>query len=93
MVSGMVVVAKPALPDRPNIAPGLTPLFQRFGKRKRLASGDCLCGPFSISSPTSLDVLGLAILQASLAAFPPDGIVMHPSDWRRIRLTKDFEGR
>ena len=38
-------------------------------------------------------MLGLAILQASLADFPPDGIVMHPSDWRRIRLTKDFESR
>jgi Phage capsid family len=54
---------------------------------------DGLCGPFASSPPTSPDVLGLAILQASLAAFPPDGIVMHPSDWRRIRLTKDFEGR
>jgi HK97 family phage major capsid protein len=38
-------------------------------------------------------VLGLAILQASLADFPPDGIAMHPSDWWRIRLTEDFEGR
>jgi hypothetical protein len=36
-------------------------------------------------------MLGLAILQAPLADFPPDGIFMHLSDWRRIRLTKDFE--
>jgi hypothetical protein len=38
-------------------------------------------------------MLGLAILQAPLADFPPDGIFMHLSDWRRIRLTKEFESR
>jgi HK97 family phage major capsid protein len=48
--------------------------------------------PFSITSPTMIDVLGLAILQSSLADFPPDGIVIHPSDWARIRLEKDSEG-
>jgi HK97 family phage major capsid protein len=48
--------------------------------------------PFTITSPTSLDILGLAMLQSALADFPPDGIVIHPSDWARIRMTKNDVG-
>lgn len=49
--------------------------------------------PFTVPSPTMIDLLGLAIVQAALADFPPDGIVIHPSDWMRIRLTKDADGK
>lgn len=49
--------------------------------------------PFTISSATMIDTVGLAILQNALADFPADGIVMHPSDWMRIRLLKDADGK
>ncbi|RIY00871.1 phage major capsid protein [Aureimonas flava] len=48
--------------------------------------------PFTISGSTIIDQVGLAVLQASLTDFPPDGIIMHPSDWMRIRLQKDAGG-
>jgi HK97 family phage major capsid protein len=41
---------------------------------------------------TKIDIIGLALLQATLADYEPDGIVLHPSDWMDIRLTKDDEG-
>ncbi|RVO81905.1 phage major capsid protein [Sinorhizobium medicae] len=49
--------------------------------------------PFTISGATMIDTVGLAILQNALADFPADGIVMHPSDWMRIRLLKDTDGK
>lgn len=49
--------------------------------------------PFSISSPTMIDNVGLAVLQAALTDVPPDGIVLNPSDWWRMRLTKDADGK
>lgn len=45
--------------------------------------------PFSVSGATVIDTLRLALLQASLAEFPADGIVLHPTDWARVELTKD----
>ncbi len=41
---------------------------------------------------TMIDQVGLAILQQSLTEFETDGVVMHPSDWMRIRLIKDTDG-
>lgn len=49
--------------------------------------------PITMPSPTSIDQIGLAILQASLAGHPADGVVMHPADWMWIRLAKDTTGR
>lgn len=49
--------------------------------------------PFTIASATMLDTIGLAILQNALADFPADGIILHPSDWMRMRLLKDSDGR
>lgn len=49
--------------------------------------------PITLTSPTILDQIGLAILQVSLADYTPDGIIMHPSDWMRIRLLKDSTGQ
>lgn len=48
---------------------------------------------FAVSGSTMIDQLRLAHLQASLAEFPSDGQVLHPSDWARIELTKDGENR
>lgn len=45
-----------------------------------------------ISTPTKIDVLRIAMLQASLAEFPANGIVIHPTDWAGIETTKDTAG-
>lgn len=45
-----------------------------------------------IASPTFLDVLRAAMLQASLANIPPTGIVLNPTDWFKIETTKDTAG-
>lgn len=45
-----------------------------------------------IALPTRLDVLRVAILQASLANLPATGIVLHPTDWMVIETTKDSAG-
>lgn len=42
---------------------------------------------------TALDTLRKAILQARLAEFDVDGIVLHPADWAEIELLKDGENR
>lgn len=48
--------------------------------------------PISIASPTKIDTLRLMMLQAVLAEYPATGIVLHPSDWAAIELTKDSTG-
>ncbi|HTV69320.1 MAG TPA: phage major capsid protein [Rhizobiaceae bacterium] len=40
-----------------------------------------------------IDQVRLMMLQASLAEYPATGIVMHPTDWARIELTKDANGQ
>jgi len=48
--------------------------------------------PTSAGNMTKIDVIRLAILQAYLAEYPPNGIVMHPADWADIELTKTDDG-
>lgn len=48
--------------------------------------------PFVVATPTSLDLLRLAILQTSISLFPGDGIVLSQIDWARIELTKTTDG-
>jgi HK97 family phage major capsid protein len=43
----------------------------------------------SVSGETRIDRLRLAILQVELADYAPDGIVLHPTSWANIELTKD----
>jgi HK97 family phage major capsid protein len=45
-----------------------------------------------VSAPTKIDVIRVAMLQAALAEFPPNGVVLHPTDWAGIELTKDTAG-
>lgn len=49
--------------------------------------------PSAAGNMTKIDVIRLAILQAALAEYPVNGIVLHPSDWADIELTKDDVGR
>lgn len=48
--------------------------------------------PSSTVIMNKVDVLRLAILQASLAEYPASGIVVHPFDWADIELTKTADG-
>jgi HK97 family phage major capsid protein len=48
---------------------------------------------FTPALPTAIDTLRLASLQATLALYPASGYVLHPTDWGRIELTKDTQGR
>jgi HK97 family phage major capsid protein len=57
-----------------------------------LTQATAYSAPITIASPTSIDMVRLAMLQASLALFPPDGIVLSEADWARIELTKDSTG-
>lgn len=46
-----------------------------------------------LTSPTAIDKLRLAMLQAMLAEYPASGFVLNPIDWTGIELTKDTQGR
>lgn len=48
--------------------------------------------PMVVAAPTKIDVIGAAILQQNATNLQADGIVMHPSDWTSIQLTKDSAG-
>jgi HK97 family phage major capsid protein len=48
---------------------------------------------FAPETPNRIDAIRLAILQSELALLPATGIVINPTDWARIELTKDNEGR
>jgi len=45
----------------------------------------------SVTNETRIDRIRLAMLQAELAEYNVDGIVLHPVDWAAIELTKDGE--
>jgi len=49
--------------------------------------------PFTIATPNMIDVVGLAILQQSLTEYESDGVVLHPTDWMKMRLIKDENGK
>lgn len=49
--------------------------------------------PISIADMNMIDVLRLAMLQASLAEYPATGHVLHPTDWAFIEMQKDEIGR
>lgn len=47
----------------------------------------------TVTGEQRIDRLRLALLQAELAEFPSDGIVLNPIDWALIELIKDDVGR
>ena len=48
--------------------------------------------PITLSGATRIDQLRLALLQVELADYAPDGMVIHPTAWTGIELTKDAAG-
>lgn len=49
--------------------------------------------PGSLTATTQVDIIRLMILQAALAEYPPNGIVLNPIDWASIEMQKDTQGR
>lgn len=49
--------------------------------------------PGSLTATTQVDIIRLMILQAALAEYPPNGIVLNPIDWAAIEMAKDGDGR
>ncbi len=49
--------------------------------------------PGSLTATSQVDIIRLMILQAALAEYPPNGIVMNPIDWAAIEMAKDGDGR
>lgn len=58
-----------------------------------ITNATAFSAPFVLTGATMIDNLRLAMLQASLAEFPADGMILHPTDWARIELLKDGENR
>lgn len=48
-------------------------------------------GVVAVTSP--IDRLRVALLQAELAEFPSDGMVLNPIDWANVEMQKDGQGR
>ena len=46
-----------------------------------------------IANVTLIDKLRVGLLEASLALYPADGIVLHPEDWMVVETTKDGDNR
>lgn len=50
-------------------------------------------GGITATSPTLIDTLRFAMLQAALAEYPATGHVLNPIDWAKIETTKDAGGQ
>jgi HK97 family phage major capsid protein len=47
----------------------------------------------AFTGSTNIDTLRLALLQVILAEYPATGFVLNPTDWAKIELEKDSQGR
>lgn len=57
-----------------------------------IPNASAYAAPIQIADATMIDVLRLALLQAELALYPTDGMVLNPMEWAGIELTKTTEG-
>lgn len=57
-----------------------------------ITNATAFSAPITITGATMIDNLRLGLLQAELALYPTDGIVLNPADWAGIELTKDSAG-
>lgn len=46
----------------------------------------------SVTNPTAIDRLRLAMLQVTLSFYPPSAFVLNPVDWVNVEMTKDTQG-
>lgn len=49
--------------------------------------------PFTVNDETGIDRIRLAMLQGVLALYPMTGVVLNPTDWTKIEMLKDAQGR
>lgn len=49
--------------------------------------------PGGLTATTQIDIIRLMILQAALAEYPPNGIVINPIDWAAMEMAKDGQGQ
>jgi HK97 family phage major capsid protein len=49
--------------------------------------------PFTVSNPTNLDTVLLAIAQAQLSKIAATGVILNDIDWLKMQSTKDSQGR
>lgn len=57
-----------------------------------IPAASAYAAPIEVDNMTMIDVIGLALLQQSLTEFEADAVSLHPSDWMKIRLTKNADG-
>lgn len=57
-----------------------------------IPQAEAFVAAFNPAKAQSIDRIRLAILQSFLAEYPASGIVLHPTDWAQIELTKDENG-
>lgn len=58
-----------------------------------IANATAYAAPFDpAGTETIVDIVFLGMLQAELALYPADGVVLNTSDWGRVRLLKDTAG-
>ena len=58
-----------------------------------IPSATAYSAAFSISGETALDRVAMGLLQVELALYAADGVVLHPTDFTKMRLTKDAQAR
>jgi HK97 family phage major capsid protein len=58
-----------------------------------IPSATAYSATFSVTGETAIDRLRQAILQGLLALHPVSGIVLHPTDWAKVEMIKDAQGR
>lgn len=58
-----------------------------------VTAATAFAAPGGLTASTQLDTVRLMILQAALAEYPPNGIVMNPIDMAAIEMEKDDTGR
>ncbi|QIB32642.1 phage major capsid protein [Ancylobacter pratisalsi] len=58
-----------------------------------IPQASAFAAPITLTDPTSIDLMRLAMLQAVLAEYPATGHIMNPIDWAWVETLKDTTGR
>lgn len=58
-----------------------------------VTAATAFAAPGGLVATSQIDIVRLMILQAALAEYPPNGIVMNPIDMAAIEMAKDGDGR